>query len=201
MRHARYALCIVADYFAGAVAVILALSSGRFPIAPAEVWAVLSGSGGETERDIVLQLRLPRVGGALLVGMALSVAGTVYQGIFRNPLVSPDLLGVSGGACVGAAAAILLGLGMWNVQLLAFAGGLLAVMLTMSLPRLVGNTSSVVLVLSGIVVSGFAGACLGLVKYLADPETQLAEIVYWQMGSLAKTDINGLQMVALESCG
>ena len=196
MRDTRYILLLTILLVLLPVAVILALYSGRFPIAPAEVWAVLSGGGGKTERDIVLQLRLPRVGGALLVGMALSVAGTVYQGIFRNPLVSPDLLGVSGGACVGAAAAILLGLGMWNVQLLAFAGGLLAVMLTMSLPRLVGNASSVVLVLSGIVVSGFAGACLGLVKYLADPETQLAEIVYWQMGSLAKTDINGLQMVA-----
>ena len=151
------------------------------------VWQTLTGqTADETYQNIIFNLRLPRIAAAMLVGMALSLAGAVYQGIFRNPLVSPDLLGVSSGACVGAAAAVIAGGGILAMQGAAFGGGLLAVALTLTLPRLIGRDSAVVLVLAGIVVSGFMGATLGVVKYLADPETELAEIVYWQMGSLAK---------------
>ena len=124
------------------------------------------------------------------------MAGATFQGIFRNPLVSPDLLGVSGGACVGAAVAILLGLGLFAIQGLAFIGGLIAVLMTMSLPKLVRRDSTIVLVLSGIIIAGFMMACLGLIKYLADPETQLADIVYWQMGSLTKVDYKNLSLLS-----
>ena len=126
------------------------------------------------------------------MGAALAASGAAYQGIFRNPLVSPDLLGVSSGACVGAALSILLGWSIWGTQAAAFAGGLLAVLMTLALPRLIGRDSAVILVLAGIVVSGFMSATLGLMKYLADPETELAEIVYWQMGSLAKSEYGNL---------
>ena len=86
---------------------------------------------------LFFNLRLPRVIAAILVGASLTIAGVVYQGIFRNPLVSPDILGVSNGACVGAALAILLGSGMLGIQAFAFVGGLIAVLLTMNLPRLI----------------------------------------------------------------
>ena len=164
---------------------LFSLSWGRFAI-PVEnvIQTLLGNNSNDVQNNIIFNLRLPRILAAILVGSALAVAGATFQGIFRNPLVSPDLLGVSNGACVGAAVAILLGLGLFAIQGLAFIGGLIAVLMTMSLPKLVRRDSTIVLVLSGIIIAGFMMACLGLIKYLADPETQLADIVYWQMGSL-----------------
>lgn len=173
--------------------VLLALSVGRFYIPPTKVInTLLLNAPHSVESNIIFNLRLPRILAAILVGAALAVAGTTFQGLFRNPLVSPDLLGVSGGACVGASVAILLGFGAFGIQGLAFAGGLTAVLLTMSLPGLIRHDSMLILVLSGIIVGGFMLACLGLIKYIADPETQLADIVYWQLGSLAKSDYHNL---------
>ena len=177
--------------------VLFALAWGRFAIPLENVVQTLMGENpNEVQNNIIFNLRLPRILAAILVGAALSVAGATFQGIFRNPLVSPDLLGVSGGACIGAAAAILLGLGLVAIQGLAFVGGLAAVLLTMSLPKLVKRDSTIILVLSGIIISGFMLACLGLLKYLADPETQLADIVYWQMGSLTKANMQNLRLLA-----
>ncbi len=136
-------------------------------------------------KSMVISVRLPRVIAAAAIGAALSVSGATYQGIFKNPLVSPDLLGVSAGATVGASAAILLGLSSSLIQICALAGGICAVLITVSIPRLFSNNSSTMLVLAGIVVSGFMSALQGLAKYVADPESQLASIVFWTMGSLA----------------
>lgn len=194
------------------LAVLFSLSWGRYPVPLGGVWrSLMQGAvqlasewhlpfaaslpqiqADEVQANIVLNLRLPRILAAMLVGAALAASGAAYQGIFRNPLVSPDLLGVSSGACVGAALSILLGWSIWGTQAAAFAGGLLAVLMTLALPRLIGRDSAVILVLAGIVVSGFMSATLGLMKYLADPETELAEIVYWQMGSLAKSEYGNL---------
>ena len=146
----------------------------------------------EMARTIVMDVRLPRVIAALLVGAALAVAGTAYQGIFKNPLVSPDLLGVSSGACIGAAAGILLRTGQAGVQLLAFAGGILAVCLTLAIPKIIKRESTIALVLSGVIVSGFCGSIMGLLKYIADPEEDLPSIVYWQMGSLGRANFDAL---------
>lgn len=170
---------------------LFSLSWGRFAI-PVEnvIQTLLGNNSNDVQNNIIFNLRLPRILAAILVGSALAVAGATFQGIFRNPLVSPDLLGVSNGACVGAAVAILLGLGLFAIQGLAFTGGLIAVLMTMSLPQLVRRDSTIVLVLSGIIIAGFMMACLGLIKYLVDPETQLADIVYWQMGEF---DQSGLQ--------
>ena len=176
---------------------LLSLSWGRYTIPPSDVVdTLLNNSQNEIQHNIIFNLRLPRILAAILVGAALAVAGTTYQGIFRNPLVSPDILGVSNGACIGAAIAILMGAGMLGVQTFAFAGGLIAVLLTMNLPRLIQRDSTIVLVLSGIIVSGFMMASLGLIKYLADPETQLADIVYWQLGSLTKSNYDNLMILA-----
>ena len=167
------------------VLALFSLSWGRFAI-PIEnvVQSLMGNNTSDVQNNIIFNLRLPRIIAAILVGSALAVAGATFQGIFRNPLVSPDLLGVSGGACVGAAVAILLGLGLF------------AVLMTMSLPKLVRRDSTIVLVLSGIIIAGFMMACLGLIKYLADPETQLADIVYWQMGSLTKVDYKNLSLLS-----
>ncbi len=168
--------------------ILLSLSFGRFHIPLTDVIdTLLLNAPKEVEHNIIFNLRLPRIIAALLVGSALAVAGTTFQGVFRNPLVSPDLLGVSSGACVGASIAILFG-----IQGLAFAGGLTAVFLTMSLPKLIHHDTALILVLSGIIVGGFMLACLGLIKYIADPETQLADIVYWQLGSLTKSNYENL---------
>ncbi|MDO4626406.1 MAG: iron ABC transporter permease [Pasteurellaceae bacterium] len=176
---------------------IMSLSLGRYFIPLNDVIASIFGKNtNDVQNNIIFNLRLTRVISAMLVGAALAVAGTVYQGVFRNPLVSPDLLGVSSGACVGASIAILFSLNIFAIQITAFIGGILAVLCTMLLPKLIQKDSTIILVLSGIIVSGFMLACLGLLKYLADPETQLAEIVYWQLGSLAKSDYKNLLILA-----
>src|SRR5699024_5829302 len=100
--------------------------------------------------SVIFTLRLPRILAALLVGMALSLSGAAYQGVFKNPLVAPDMLGVSAGACVGASAAILLNLGQLGVQVVAFAGGILAVVLAAEIPKFIKNQSMMTLVLAGV---------------------------------------------------
>ena len=145
----------------------------------------IEGSWPSMMRNVILNLRLPRVLAAVVVGSALSISGATYQGLFRNPLISPDFLGVSSGACIGAAAAILLSLGSAYIQLFAFVGGLAAVAITTAIPKLLHSDSNIMLVLSGIIVSGAMGSIMGLLKYVADPMTKLAAITYWQMGSLS----------------
>ncbi len=134
---------------------------------------------------VVLDLRLPRTAAAAVVGAGLALSGATYQSIFKNPMCSPDLLGVSSGACIGAALAILWDCGSMVVQLGAFAGGLLAVAATVSIPRLMRNDSSTVLILSGIVVSSLMSSVMSILKFVADTDTKLAEITYWTMGSFA----------------
>ena len=171
---------------------LLSLCAGRYAISIPNVAGILASrvfpvppTWNETMEGIVFNLRLPRALMAILVGSALSLAGTVYQGIFKNPLVSPDLLGVSAGACVGASVAILLDMGSFGIQLCALASGLTAVFLTTSLPKLFRNHSTLMLVLSGIIVSGFMNAIIGILKFIADTDTKLAEMTYWMMGSIS----------------
>ena len=136
--------------------------------------------------NVILQVRGPRVLIAVLVGAALAVAGTAFQGLFRNPLVSPDLLGASSGAALGAVLGIYLSLGVFAIQVLAFVGGLAAVVAV----YLIGSTIRardpiLVLVLTGVVIGALLGACVGLVKYIADPYNQLPAMTFWLLGSLA----------------
>lgn len=192
-------LCLAALLLAGVVG---ALCVGKYPVTPGESLRVLLDAAlGRAQRapamtvNVVTGLRLPRILAGVLVGGALSVSGAAYQGIFQNPLVSPDFLGVSGGACIGAAAAILLGLSPAWVSLLAFAGGVLAVGLTVSIPALLRSRSNLMLVLSGIIVGSAMSSVLGFLKYLADPDTQLASITYWTMGSFQYVDLHTLLLL------
>lgn len=181
---------------------LLALCIGRYWISPEDVIRVflikmniLDQTLSGMEESVIFTLRLPRILAAILIGSSLALSGAVYQGIFRNPLVSPDMLGVSAGACVGAAAGILLGVGSQLIQVTAFIGGLIAVWLAMFIPKLVRNNTMIILVLSGVIVGGLMTAILGMIKYMADAETELAEITYWQMGSIAKVSMTDLTRI------
>lgn len=172
---------------------LIALSIGRMQLSLGQTWAgLIAPKHNALYANILYDIRLPRVLGAMVIGAALASSGIAFQSLFNNPLVSPDLLGVSNGAAVGAALAILLNSNLWVVQGFALIGGILAVSITVLIPRLVDQGGTLILVLSGIIISGFMQAALGLLKYLADPDSQLQSIVYWQLGSIAKLDIPSL---------
>ena len=138
----------------------------------------------------MLLVRGPRVVAAVLVGAALAVAGTAFQGLFRNPLVSPDILGASSGAALGAVLGIYFSLGVIGIEALAFAGGLVAVAAVYVIGSLLRARDPIlVLVLTGVVIGALLGAGVGLVKYLADPYNQLPAMTFWLLGSLAATDV------------
>jgi len=176
----------------------LAFAVGRYPVSPGEVLAALTGQAADpTVNTVVLQVRGPRVLAALLVGAALAAAGTAYQGMFRNPLVSPDILGVSTGAALGAVLGIFLSLNIYWVQMFAFAGGLFAVGLVYGVgSRLRGHDPLLALVLTGVVIGTLLGSAIALVKYLADPYNQLPAITFWLLGSLASISPKDLAVAA-----
>lgn len=164
-------------------AVILSLCIGRYPLTLRNLWDIVTGIEKGMGERVFLQIRLPRTFLVLVCGAALSASGMVYQHIFRNPLVSPDVLGVTSGASVGAAMAILLGGTAAFVGLSAFVAGLAAAFLTLALAKAVGGQPKVSLLISGIVTGAMAEAGLMLIKYGADPTQQLPSIDYWLMGS------------------
>ncbi len=174
----------------GATMLVAALV-GAYPISVAEfmgaLWRAINGAPRVGQIDIVLfEVRLPRILAAALAGAALAAAGAAYQGLFRNPLVSPDILGVSAGAGVGAVLGIFLSLPIAAIQGFAFAGGLATVALVYAIGASVrGREPTLVLVLAGVVVGSLAGAAISLLKVLADPYDQLPAITFWLLGSLA----------------
>ena len=145
----------------------------------------------------VLNVRLPRILLACLVGCALSAAGTAYQSVFRNPMAAPDILGASSGACFGAALAILLGLGRGAVTALAFAAGLVTVALVYVIARRIRGNQVVNLLLSGIMISSLFSAGTSYIKLVADPTNQLPAITYWLMGSLSGTRMQDVTFALL----
>ncbi len=171
------------------VSMVLSLLAGRYPISLSGVIQALLGcSDDEQIVHIIYQVRLPRIFAAIMVGGALSVSGAAYQGMFKNPLVSPDLLGASSGASFGAVLGIVLSVGIGGTKMMAFLFGLLAVMLTWFIAARVGkgNNTVFLLVLGGILVSGLFQSLITLMKYTADTDNKLPEITFWLMGSLNK---------------
>lgn len=165
---------------------------GRFSVAPRELLRLLLSRFVRVEpnwRDgaqtVVFQIRLPRIAAAALVGAALAVAGVSYQGMFRNPMVSPDILGASTGAGFGAALAILLGAGYFGISLTAFCFGLLAVAAAYLVSCLSRTNQTVALILAGMMISSLFSAATSYVKLVADTQQQLPAITYWLMGSLS----------------
>jgi iron complex transport system permease protein len=187
-----------------AIGVLVAFTVGRYPVTLAELIEVLVSRLGGREatvspavENVVLLVRGPRVIAAALVGGALAVAGTAFQGIFRNPLVSPDILGASSGAALGAVLGIYFSLGVIGIEALAFAGGLVAVAAVYVIGSLLRSRDPIlVLVLTGVVVGALLGAGVGLVKYLADPYNQLPAMTFWLLGSLAATTVSDLLPLA-----
>ncbi|HML34472.1 MULTISPECIES: iron ABC transporter permease [Sporomusa] len=166
---------------------------GRFPLAPDMVVMILGAkllglppAGTDIMETVVFDIRLPRIMAALLVGSALAVAGAAYQNLFRNPLVSPSILGASWGAAFGAVLGMVFHLSWIWVESLAFIFGLLAVSCAIMISSWFGNKSTISLVLAGIVVSAFFQALVSVLKYMADPMNTLPEISFWLMGGLSK---------------
>lgn len=149
----------------------------------------------EVSKRVILYLRIPRTLVAILVGAALSVSGAIYQSTFNNKLVSPDLLGVSSGASVGACLAILLGLSAVFVTIYAFVFGFFSVFLTVTIAKAFKNKSNVILLLCGLATGGLMSSLVGLLKYLADDERKLAEMTFWLLGDLSATTINNFYLM------
>jgi iron complex transport system permease protein len=174
-------------------ALLLAFTVGRYPAGIGDLFDLIVAklTGGTAHvpaaaMDVLFRVRGPRVLAAVLVGAALAVAGAAFQGLFRNPLVSPDLLGASSGAALGAVLGIYFSLGVFAIEACAFGGGLVAV----GAVYLIGSTMRardpiLVLVLTGVVIGALLGSGVGLVKYIADPYNQLPAITFWLLGSLA----------------
>lgn len=170
---------------------LLSLTIGRFEISVAQVLTILglplvpAEAISATAERVILLIRLPRVLEALAIGAGLGMAGAALQGVFRNPLVGPQIIGVSTGAAFGGTLAIFFGLGLAAMMGTAFVFGLLALLIVFLLARVDGRSHVLMLVLAGVVVSAFFGALVSLLTYLADPNDSLPAIVYWLMGSFA----------------
>jgi iron complex transport system permease protein len=173
---------------------VLSLFLGRYSVTPGQLAAIirawLGGYAPDVPRDVRIvftNIRIPRIITALLAGAGLSVSGCAYQGVFRNPMVSPDILGATAGAGLGAAAAILAGADSFGVQAAAFCTGIIAVLLSYATGTIVGVRGQMILplVLSGIVVSALFRAGISLIKTTADPFNKLPAITFWLLGSLS----------------
>jgi iron complex transport system permease protein len=183
---------------------LLSLMLGRYLLSPGHILACLGNCIGFSNNEIsdiantvLFNIRLPRVLGAMAIGAGLAASGAAYQGLFRNPMVSPDLLGASAGAGFGAAIGIILSLGMVGIQTLSFLGGLIAVLITWTLGRNFGHGSAptLVLVLAGMLVSTVFSSLLSFLKYVADPYSKLPAITFWLMGSLASVDSRDVYLI------
>ena len=176
---------------------------GRYPISPVDVVNTIlcpifpQLEVSPTITTIVFEIRLPRIIAAIVVGAALAMAGAAFQSIFKNPLVSSDLLGVSNGAGFGAALAIILSGSNAVIQLFAFIFGLISVSITYLISKAYKAGGILILVLSGVAISAFFNALISAIKFVADPDDKLPEIVYWLMGSLASVTMDKLLMILI----
>lgn len=197
----RYHLVLLALSAVLLIVFVGSFSLGRYGMPPQTVVEILASKvpflhipvdWTPAMETVVLQVRLPRIIGAVVVGSALASAGVAYQSMFRNPLVSPAILGVSAGAGFGAALGILLGVSWALIQLLGFGFGLLATAAAVLISRLVGRGSIVVLVLGGVVVSAVFQALISVLQYIADPLDSLPAITFWLMGGLGRIGVDDL---------
>lgn len=177
----------------------IALSAflGRYPLSPVEIvhaiWSRFTGSYvPDVNTNIVWEIRMPRAILGSMVGASLAVSGAALQGLFRNPLVSSGMLGVSAGAGFGAALAIVLFHNTFMIYLFAFVFGILAVALSYMIGKIYDTAPVIMLVLGGVIVSSIFSALLSLIKYIADPYVELPSIVFWLMGSLSTSNYKSI---------
>lgn len=177
---------------------LLGLSMGRMDIKISEIILFFKNliGGGQVDplmESLIINIRLPRVLTALIVGGGLTAAGIAFQALFSNPLATPDILGVTSAASLGAVLGIILSLGTMGIQVLAMIFGLLSILITINLVKR-DETSMIMLVLAGIIVSSLANALASLLKYTSDPMDKLPQITYWLMGSFGRTSYKNLAL-------
>jgi iron complex transport system permease protein len=187
-------------FFAALVAsVVLGVRFDSVPLTTAEILGILGGGGEEWQREIVWQFRLPRALLGALVGGGLALAGAAFQALLRNPLAEPYILGISGGASVGAVTVLALGLATatsWSLPLAAFAGALVAILLVFRVATAAGRIMDVrVLLLAGVVVGAFFSACIAFILSVSEART-VQSAVLWIMGSLAGADWREVALAA-----
>lgn len=192
LKDGRLRLSVIIALIAGlGVVMVVSLMLGRYVLSISDIynalWYRLFGMEfGEPVDSIVFNLRLPRILLAAFAGAGLASAGAAFQGIFGNPLATPDTLGVTAGASVGAVVALMLDLSLVGVQVLSLLAGIFTVAATTLIARNKrGATSVVMLILSGVMVGALANAVISVLKYTADPNNKLPQITYWLMGSLS----------------
>ncbi len=181
------------------VTAVICIGIGRYSISVSDtvktLFSPLTGEGVKrTDYTVIFSVRLPRIILALAVGMGLSLAGAAFQALFANPLATPDTLGVASGASFGAVVALLMGFSLIGVQLTALIFGILALFLTYAVSRIRGQSSIIMIVLGGIVVSSLFEALISLGKFVADPQDKLPSISYWLMGSLSSATYPTLRL-------
>lgn len=186
------------------IVVIISLYLGRYSISFADVFRVIFNNSqakitSTTASNIILNVRLPRIIAAIFLGSSLSIAGASYQGVFKNPMVSPSLLGVSSGAGFGAALGIVLHLKDGGIQLMAFATGLLAVGAVYLISQLISKKMdrTLTLILIGIVVSSIFTSLLSLLKYVGDPYSDLPAITFWLLGSISDVSMDDIYIISI----
>lgn len=177
---------------------LIGLSMGRMDIKISEIILFFKNliGGGQVDplmESLIINIRLPRILTALIVGGGLTAAGIAFQALFSNPLATPDILGVTSAASLGAVLGIILSLGTMGIQVLAMVFGLLSILITINLVKR-DETSMIMLVLAGIIVSSLANALASLLKYTADPMDKLPQITYWLMGSFGRTSYKNLAL-------
>lgn len=183
MSHRRHLAVLLILLLCAAAGLMTALVMGSLPVRPADVWAALTGGSGAMA-DVVLQLRLPRALGAFACGGLLALAGALMQVLLRNPLGDPYVLGISGGASVGALCALLFGLGTLWINLAAFCGAFLVLLLVFGLAHGEGSWVQSRLLLTGVIVSAGCGAAVSLILSIA-PDQSLHGMLFWIMGDAA----------------
>lgn len=179
----KYKFGMVAMSLLLLVTLFLSVTLGAVPVSLQEIYQILLGSGADTHRMVLLNLRLPRVLEAAVVGMGLSVVGTVFQGLLRNPMADPFVLGVSSGAAFGATLAIILGFGMWGTGFAAFAAALTTIFAVYNVARSGLRVSVTTMLLAGVAISALMSSIISLLMLLNHQD--LSRIVFWTMGSFA----------------
>lgn len=188
------------------VATLGALTVGRYPLSVRDIGQFLLAAAGLREMpkdryglfyNIIVQIRLPRVLTAVLVGGALATSGGAFQAVFANPLVSPELMGVLAGASFGAALGVLVSGNWLAVQIAAFVMGVVAVIAAVGIARMAGGGSVIMLVLGGIISGALFTALLSAAKFAADPSNRLPAIEYWLMGNLSLADLRDVGYVVV----
>jgi len=179
------------------VVALVCLGIGRYSLSPLQIIksiadAITGNTGDVMAKTVIFKVRLPRILLALAAGAGLACSGTAFQGLFSNPLATPDTLGVASGASFGAVLAMMFHWNLLGVQFLALCFGLISCFLTYQISKIKGRSSIIMIILSGMVISSLFQALVSIVKYMADPEDELPSITYWLMGSMSTVTYKSL---------